>query len=100
SSENPSARIRYFFSDTESWFVRGNLDAVEKGDAGPRIVGEQEVPVEVDVIAQRRDLRRRRNAEAGLDHAAKHHAEAQRTRGVRHTHGLVDAARPGELDVD
>ena len=35
-----------------------------------------------------------------LDHAAEHHAEAERARGVRHPHRLADPARLRELDVD
>ena len=48
-------------------------------------------------------LARRRaggDPEARLDHAAEHHAEPERTRRVGHAHGLADAARLGELDVD
>ena len=36
----------------------------------------------------------------GLDHAAEHHAEAERARRVRHADGLADAARLRELDRD
>src|SRR2546423_4809126 len=100
SWENASARIRYFFSDTESGLVCGNLGTVEKGDAGPGIVRQQEVAVEVDVITERRDLRGRCNAEAGLDHAAEHDAEPERTRGVSHPDCLADATGLRELDVD
>ena len=39
-------------------------------------------------------------AEAGLDHAAEHDAEAERARSVRHPHRLADPARLRELDVD
>ena len=38
--------------------------------------------------------------EARLDHAAEHHAEPERARGVRHPHRLADPARLRELDVD
>ena len=41
-----------------------------------------------------------RDAEARLDHAAEHHAEAERTRRRRHPHRLAHAARLRELDVD
>ena len=38
--------------------------------------------------------------EPGLDHAAEHHAEPERARGVHHPHRLADPARLRELDVD
>ena len=61
---------------------------------------EQEVAVEVDVVAERRDGAAGGDAEARLDHAAEHHAEPERARRVRHPHRLADAARLRELDVD
>src|SRR5512132_1846805 len=100
SPDLPSARTRYRVRDTEPRGVGRKLDAVDEFDARPRIVGEQEVAVEVDVIAERRDVRARRDAEAGLDHAAEHHAEAEGARGVCHADGLADAARLRKLDVD
>src|SRR6185295_16859956 len=96
----PSARTRYRVRDTESRSVGWKLDAVDEIDARPRIVGEQEVAVEVDVIAERRDVRARRDAETGFDHAAEHHAEPEGARRVCHTHGLADSARLRKLDVD
>ena len=52
------------------------------------------------MVAEARDLAPGRDAEPGLDHTAEHHAEAERARGVRHPHGLADAARLRELDRD
>ncbi len=52
------------------------------------------------MVHQRRDLRTCGDRESGLDHAAEHHAEPERPRGVRHAHRLADAARLRELDVD
>ena len=63
-------------------------------------VGDQQVPVEVDVVGERRDLRGRRDAQLGLDHAPEHHLQPQRARGVDHAQRLADAAALGELDVD
>ena len=80
--------------------VGGKLDAVRELDAGPRIVGEQQVAVEVDVVAEARDLRAGGDPEAGLDHAAEHHPEPERAGGVRHPHRLADPARLRELEVD
>src|SRR5919204_367551 len=100
SCERPSARTRYRFSDTEAGGGWRELDAVDELDAGPRILGEQEVAVQVDVIAEARNLAAGGDAEAGLDHAAQHHAEAERPRGVCHPHGLADPTRLRELDVD
>src|SRR5437763_476712 len=100
SCENASARIRYFFSDTESGFVCRYLDAVDELDAGPGVVRKQEVAVEIDVIAEARHLCGRRNPEPGLDHAAEHDAEDERARRTCHSHRLTDAARLRELDVD
>ena len=61
---------------------------------------QKQVSVEVDVIAEARDLRAGRDAEAGLDHAAEHDAEAERAGRVRHPHRLADPAGLRELDRD
>src|SRR4051795_12096604 len=87
----PSARISSL-RDTESRSGRGNLDAVDELDARPRIVREQQVAVEVDVVAEARDLGAGADAEPGLDHAAEHDAEPERPRRVRHPHRLADPA--------
>jgi hypothetical protein len=68
------------------------LNAVHELDPFPRVVGKEEVAVEIDVIAQTRDLAGRGNSEARLDHAAEHDAEAERARRVSHPDGLPDAA--------
>src|SRR6266496_6473072 len=96
----PSARTRYRVLDTESRGLGWKLDAVDELDARPRVLGEQEVAVEVDVIAEGRHLRARCDAETRLDHAAEHDAEPEGPRRVRHANGLADAARLRELDVD
>src|SRR6266511_4654346 len=93
SPDLPSARTRYRVLDTESRRHGWKLDAVDERDARPRILGEQEVAVEIDVIAERRDVRTGGNAETGLDHAAEHDAEPEGAGRVRHAHGLADAAR-------
>ena len=62
----------------------GELDTVGELDPGPRVVGEQQVPVEVDVVAEARDVRAGGDPEARLDHAAEHDAEPERARRVRH----------------
>src|SRR5580765_4716177 len=96
----PSARTRYFVSDTESRGRRRKLDAVDERDARPRVVGEEQVAVEVDVVAERREVRAGGDAESRLDHAAEHHAESERARGVRHSDRLADPTRLVQLDVD
>src|SRR5436190_20165859 len=85
---------------TESRLVGGKLDTVDEPHARPRVLREQEVAVEVDVVEQARDLRAGGDAETGLDHAAGHAAEPERTRGVDHPHRLAQAARLRQLDVD
>src|SRR6266508_644144 len=100
SPDFPSARIRYRLSYTQSRCVGWRLDPVDEVDTRPRIVGDQDVAVEVDVVAERRHVRAGGDAEAGLDHAAEHDAEAERARRVRHAHALADAAGLRELDVD
>src|SRR6185503_17223187 len=80
--------------------VGGELHAVDELDPRPRVVCEQQVAVEVDVIHEARDVRAGRDPEAGLDHAAEHHAEAESTRSVNHPYRLADPARLRELDVD
>src|SRR5438093_4602636 len=100
SCENSSARIRYFFSDTESGVVGGPLNSVAELDARPRVFRKQQVAVEIDVGAEARDLRGRGDAEARFDHAAEHDAEVERARRVCHAYRLADAPRLRELDVD
>src|SRR4051794_12468041 len=98
SAERPSARISSRRADdAEAGPVCGSLDTAGEFNTGPRVGGEQEVPVEVDVVAEARDLRAGGDAEAGLDHAAEHHAEPKPARGVRHPHRLADPARLGQL---
>ena len=86
--------------DTESRLVGGKLHAVDEGDARPRVVRDEDVAVEVDVVEERRDVRAGGDAEAGLDHAAEHAAEPERARRVHHAHRLAHAARLRELHVD
>src|SRR6185295_12341268 len=101
SPERPSARIRSLRGrDAKSGSGRGKLHAVGECDAGPRVVGEQEVAVEVDVIHERGDVGAGGDAEAGLDHAAEHHAQSERPCRSDHPNRLADAARLRELDVD
>ena len=52
------------------------------------------------MVAERRDDAARSDPQAGLDHAAEHHAEAERTGRVRHPDAFPDAARLRQLDVD
>src|SRR5579864_7547878 len=99
SPDEPSASSRYRV-DTESRFLWWELDAVDERDPRPRVVREQEVAVEVDVVEQRRDLRSGRDAQSRLDHAAEHAAETERAGGVHHPYRFADPARLGELDVD
>src|SRR5262249_43145415 len=86
--------------DTETRSIGGELDAVAELDARPRVLEQQQVPVQVDEVAETRDLRARGDAEPGLGHATEHDAEPERAGGMRHPHGLADAARLRELDVD
>src|SRR5919108_3190287 len=100
SPERPSARIRYRVTDSESRLVGRELHAVHELDSRPRVLGKQQVPVQVDVVAERSHLRRSRDGEPRLDHAPEHDAESERARGVRHLDRLADPARLRELDVD
>src|SRR5262249_8501829 len=86
--------------DTEARFGRGELDAALEADTRPRIVREQEVPVEIDVIEEARDVRAGSDSEAGLDHAAEHDPEPECPRRVNHPDGLAHPARLRQLDVD
>src|SRR2546423_12598691 len=92
--------MRYRVPDTESWGRRGKLHAVDELDARARVLREQQVAVEVDVVAQARDLRRGGDSEPRLDHAPEHHAQAEGASGMRHPHRLPNPARFRELDVD
>ena len=58
------------------------MHAFDELDARPRVVAQQEVPVEVDVVAQARDLRPGSDREARLVHAAEHDSEPQSTGDV------------------
>src|SRR5438876_11293387 len=100
SPDLPSARTRYLMCDTEPWCVRGKLNAVHELDAGPWVLGEEQVAVEVDVIAEACHRGARGDPEARLDHAAEHHAEPERARGMRHADALPHPAGLCELDVD
>jgi hypothetical protein len=50
--------------DSKARFVRGQLDAVRELDARPRVVGDQKVAVEVEVVAEAADLRGGGDSEA------------------------------------
>ena len=87
-------------ADAQTRLLGRQLDAVDELDPRPRILREEQVAVEVDVVAEARDLRGGGDAETGLDHAAEHDAEAERAGRVRHPHRFADAAGLRELDVD
>ena len=75
---------------------------VAAGDrrADERIVRQQRRAVEIRVVEQRRELRRGRDAEARLDHAARHHEHVVRARGRDHAQRFTQSAALRELDVD
>ena len=52
------------------------------------------------MVAEARDRRAGSDTEARLDHAAEHHAQAERAGRVRHPDRFADPARLRELDVD
>ena len=79
---------------------RGNLDAVHEHRPRSRVAGEEQVAVQVDVVAERRHRAPGGDAETGLDHATEHHAEPERARRVGHPDRLSDSAGLRELDVD
>ncbi len=87
-------------SDAEARLERRDLHAVDELDARPRVLAQEQVPVEIDVVAERRDAAAGGDPEPRLEHAAEHHAHPQRPRRVRHADRLADAARLAELDVD
>src|SRR5439155_26253000 len=86
--------------DAEAGAVGGTLDAIREFNTGPRGRCEQEIPVDVDVVAEARDLGSGGDPETGFDHAPEHHPEAERASGVRHPHRLANAARLRQLDRD
>src|SRR5207247_1446735 len=90
--------MRYRFSDTQPGRVRRKLDAVDELDAGPRVLREQQVAVQVDMVEEARDLRARGDGEARLVHAAEHETEPERAAGVRDPHRLADSSGLRELD--
>ena len=56
--------------NSEARRVRRELHALAKLDSLPRVVGEKEVAVEIDMVAEARDLTGGRDAEARLDRVA------------------------------
>src|SRR5262249_61302690 len=84
--------------DAEAGTFGGTLDAIGEFNTGPGICREQEVAVEIDVIAEARDLRAGRDPEPGLHHAAEHHTETERACGVDHLEGRADASGLRQLD--
>src|SRR5262245_64674571 len=85
---------------SEAGLLRWKLDTVDELDARPRIVCEEEVAVEVDVVAEARHLHGGRDPETRLDHAAEHHSQAERPCRIRHADSLAQPAALGELEVD
>src|SRR4051794_37483331 len=93
-------RYRLTGCDTESWLVGRELNAVAELDPRPGVVDDEQVAVEVDEVAEARDLSPGRDAEARLGHAAEHDAEPEGARRVGHPDRLADASGLRELDVD
>src|SRR5436190_4176903 len=87
-------------SDTEAGLLGGQLYAVDQIHSLPGILGEEQVAVQVDVVAETRDLAGGRDCEARFDHAAQHDAEVERAGRVRDSYGFPDATGLGQLDVD
>src|SRR2546430_14279152 len=90
--------MRYRFSDTQAGRVWRKLHAIDELDAGPRVLREQQVAVEVDVVEEARDLRAGRDRKARLVHAAEHQAEPERAARVGDPHPFADSTRLRELD--
>src|SRR3954452_16515663 len=84
--------------DAETCASRGPLDATGEFNTGPRVEREQQVAVQVDVIAEARDLRGGGGPETGLHPAGEDHAQAEGAGRVHHPYGLANAARLRELD--
>jgi hypothetical protein len=61
--------------DTKTGLLRRDLNTVDQVDSDPGIVGDQQVAVEIDVVAQARDRGTGGDAEPLLDRATEHHAE-------------------------
>ena len=76
----------------EAGLLGRNLNAVEEANALPGVLGEEEVAIQVDVVAEARHLARSRDPEPGLEHATEHDAEPEPAGRVHHTDGLPDAA--------
>src|SRR6185295_10406406 len=72
---------------------------VDELHSRPRVVAQQQVPVEVYVVAETRDLRAGRDRQPGLVHASEHDAEPEGAGDVGDADGLADPARLRELDV-
>src|SRR5436190_10347369 len=89
--------MRYRFSDTQSGRVGRKLYAVSELDPRPRILGQEQIAVEVDVVEEARNLRSRRDRETRLVHAAEHHSQPERAARVDDAHRLADAAGLREL---
>src|SRR3954471_3029710 len=69
-------------------------------EALERVVGEQQIAVEVDPVGERRDRGRGADPDRRLLHAAEEGPEAELPGPSEHPAGGADAAGLGELDVD
>src|SRR3954453_19634175 len=82
----------------ETRSLREHQATVREAEAGEGRVGDQQVPVEGDVVGRGAELRGLADPQLGLDHAAEHDLEVERPRRMDHPQRLADAAALGELD--
>jgi len=95
--ENSSARTTYFFSDTETGFLRRYLHAVAELDSRPRVVREEELPSRSTWSHRLATCAAAAIPSPRFHHAAEHHAEAERARGHASCAPLANAAGLREL---
>src|SRR5690242_2032690 len=79
--------------------VRQGNRAVGDGRALKRIVRQQRGAVEVRVVEQRRQVRRRGDPETRFDHATGHHGHVMRARGRNDAHRFAQSPALRELEV-
>src|SRR5687768_3326812 len=68
-------------------------------DARAAVLRKKNRSIQIDVIAQLRNDECRRHREAGADHVADHHLQAETTRLLHHRERLGQAATLVELDI-
>src|SRR5205807_2586773 len=100
--QNPAAcseHGRSRWTESQPWLVRKDEFSVLHSHSRIRVIRDQQVPVQVGVVDERRQVRRGRNADRTRHHTAKHGFHSQRFRHIDAALRFLDAATFIELHV-